>query len=882
MNPDEKPFLPEATALRQGAEARVPEEEAARADERSSRKMMDAPRDEQDRCAQLAAAVPGGLFSFRLRPDGSSCCPYANPAFLELFGLPAEDLAESAAALWATLHPDDLDRVRASVAASARTLTPWRDEFRWRRPNGEAVWVEGHAMPVREPDGSILWHGFVQDVTARKETERRLFATHERLQALLQALPVGVSFSEDATCQHITGNPMLRAQFEMTPQDNISASAPEATALGRRVRYFFDGQELREVELPLQRAVAENRVIPPLELAVQLPSGRRWIAEIRAAPLRDAQDRIIGGLAVILDITERKQAEERYQTLFEHMLDGFALHEILCDARGQPVDYRFLAVNPAFERLTGLKANAIVGKTVREVLPSTEPHWIETYGRVALTGEPASFENYARDLDQYFQVTAFRPAPRQFACLFVDITARKRAEDVLWKTQNRLAEAQKIAHLGSFEYDVATQQTVWSDEEYRIYGLEPAQPSPAYDRLLAQCIHPDDVALLHQTFTTALQRGSVYELEHRIVRPDGRVRWVYDLAHPHFDANGQLVRYIGTTLDITERQHAAEALRLGEERLRLALEGARMGTFHWTVATGDLIWSGTYRQLHGLPPGTQGSYERWLAALHPEDREPADRQIRQAMENHTDFDTEYRIPWPDGTQRWLAAKGRFFDGADGAPQRMEGVVTDITERKSDEERLRRSEERLRLATDGAELGIWYWEMSTGALEWSDRCKRHLGLPPGQEPSFEHFYAVMHPDDRDRIARLLEQARANRSDYRADYRVTWPDGSLHWISAPGRVYGAANGDLIGMGGVTIDITARQRAEEERENAAGAVGPGPEDGIDRTAGGRGGPRFQQPARRDPRPYRAGAGEREPGATAVCGPAGKSRRPPSVPPI
>ena len=156
MNPDKKPFLPETTALRQGMEARVPEEEAAGDDERSSRKMMDAPRDEQDRCAQLVATVPGGLFSFRLRPDGSTCCPYANPAFLELVGLPAEDLAESAAALWATLHPDDLDRVRDSVATSARSLTPWRDEFRWRRPNGEEIWVEGHSMPVREPDGSIL------------------------------------------------------------------------------------------------------------------------------------------------------------------------------------------------------------------------------------------------------------------------------------------------------------------------------------------------------------------------------------------------------------------------------------------------------------------------------------------------------------------------------------------------------------------------------------------------------------------------------------------------------------------------------------------------------------------------------------------------------
>ncbi|HOW62442.1 MAG TPA: PAS domain-containing protein, partial [Candidatus Contendobacter sp.] len=108
-------------------------EEAARASEQASRKMMEELREERDRFAKIVATVPGGIFSFRLRPDGSTCCPYVSPIFADLYGLHPEDLAESAAPLWAIIHPDDLDQVRASVAASARTLTPWRDEFRWRR-----------------------------------------------------------------------------------------------------------------------------------------------------------------------------------------------------------------------------------------------------------------------------------------------------------------------------------------------------------------------------------------------------------------------------------------------------------------------------------------------------------------------------------------------------------------------------------------------------------------------------------------------------------------------------------------------------------------------------------------------------------------------------
>jgi len=139
-----------------------------------------------------------------------------------------------------------------------------------------------------------------------------------------------------------------------------------------------------------------------------------------------------------------------------------------------------------------------------------------------------------------------------------DITARKEAEAALERIQTLLAESQKIAHLGSFEYVAATRTTVWSEEEYRIYGLDPAGPSPTYETLLQRCIHPDDVAALHETFTEAMQSRSVYELEHRIVRPDGSLRWVYDRAHPYFDEQGELVRYVGATLDVTERHEADE------------------------------------------------------------------------------------------------------------------------------------------------------------------------------------------------------------------------------------------------------------------------------------------------------------------------------------
>ena len=274
-------------------------------------------RAERDRFEKIVATVPGVICSFRLRPDGSTCFPYASPAIQDLYGLRPEELAESAAALWTMIHPDDLGHINAGIATSAQTMTPWRDEFRVRHPSKGEIWVEGHSMPIREPDGSLLWHGYVQDVTERKRAEQQLFVAHERLKALMESLPVGVSFSDDPSCQRVTGNAALLAQFEMTSQDNVSASAPDTAAAGRRVRYFQRERELHDTDLPLQQAVAENRVIPSTELEVRLPSGRRWFAEVTGAPLRDAKAHVIGGLAVVLDITERKQAEMALRALLE-------------------------------------------------------------------------------------------------------------------------------------------------------------------------------------------------------------------------------------------------------------------------------------------------------------------------------------------------------------------------------------------------------------------------------------------------------------------------------------------------------------------------------------------------------------------------------------
>lgn len=142
------------------------------------------------------------------------------------------------------------------------------------------------------------------------ETKAELFATRQRLRAIMDALPVGVAFATDTGCQAIEGNPMLTALFGAQPGDNLSASAPDPGATGRKVRYLAGGHELSDAELPLQRAVAEQTQICAQELEIHTPDGRRWLAEVSAAPIRDQQGSVSGALAVVSDVTERKRAQE--------------------------------------------------------------------------------------------------------------------------------------------------------------------------------------------------------------------------------------------------------------------------------------------------------------------------------------------------------------------------------------------------------------------------------------------------------------------------------------------------------------------------------------------------------------------------------------------
>jgi PAS domain S-box-containing protein len=381
----------------------------------------------EQRIESLARLAPVGIF----RSDRIGNCIYVNDRCCEMMGLPA---AASLGEGWArAVHPEDRDRVTSEWMETVEKNLPFYSEFRFLRDDGTIRWAIGQAVAeTDETERLIGYIGTITDITDRKQSEIALHQTNQRIINIWESM-TDAYVNLDREWRIIYANQVAI----QTIQQLTHLESEEF--LGRSHWEIFPSLVGGEVEREYRRAVSEQIA---LHLEVPYEPTGNWF-EAHAYPSAE-------GLGIYFhDISDRKRAEvalreseNRYRTLFESIDEGFGVCEMLFDENGTPNDYRFLEVNPAFEKMTGLEQPT--GKTARELVPNLEASWFDIYGRVALTGEPVRVENQSIAMNRWFDVNAFRvgePQDRKFAVLFTNITDRKRAD----KERERLLEREKAA-----------------------------------------------------------------------------------------------------------------------------------------------------------------------------------------------------------------------------------------------------------------------------------------------------------------------------------------------------------------------------------------------------------------------------------------------------
>lgn len=363
--------------------------------------------------------------------------------------------------------------------------------------------------------------------------------------------------------------------------------------------------------------------------------------------------------------------------------------------------HRLIFANSAMTRIAGVEAGQIVGRDLHSFPEDTLRHFLGYFDQARTSL-----------LSVEYECPVVTPAGRAtwqggwltplvenghyagMVCTVRDITELKQAQEALEHARNTLAEAQAVAQLGSFEYIAESGMTVWSRTEYRIYGLDPSEPSPAYGEMLVKCIHPEDRRLLDETFQRAIQESRVYELEHRIVWPDGTVRWVFDRAHPYVDTNGKLLRYIGTTLDITERKQLEKALRTEKEFAEGLLETAPVNVLVLDEKGGIVSFNRHLEELIGYSL-TEVKGRSWIDTFIPErERQRIQSVFKTAVTEYPTAGNINPILTRDGSEHIIEWFDTTLKDEFGALTGLLAIGIDVTEKVQADAELARHRQHL--------------------------------------------------------------------------------------------------------------------------------------------------------------------------------------------
>jgi len=382
-------------------------------------------------------------------------------------------------------------------------------------------------------------------------------------------------------------------------------------------------------------------------------------------------------------------------------------------------------------------------------------------------------------------------------------------EEALQLARGRLRNAQRIGRIGHWDFDIASNRVWWSDETHDIYGVPRGAPAGGFEGVLAH-VFPDDREAYQAAQKLFFAGQEPLDIEHRIVRRDGEVRWVRGLGEAVLDAQGRAVTLSGTVEDITDRKLAADARSASEAQFHRLTDA--MPHIVWTMhADGSHSWfNQTWLDYTGLSMEASLT-SGWSVLLHPDDAERTATLWTAALSRGEPCEIEHRLRRADGVYRWMLGRALPQFDADGWRVQWLGTLTDIDELKCATDLLEKNMFMNRIAGRMARLGSWTIDLPERKLTWSDEnCAIHE-VPPGYVPTLDEGISYFLPEDRLQVIRLVTACAEHGTAYEFILPKMTAKGRRIWVRSLGEAVRDADGRIIRLQGAFQDITEQKAAE-----------------------------------------------------------------------
>ena len=707
------------------------------------------------------------------------------------------------------IHPEDRDRVRQTLKQAAESSQGFDYEHRLLMPDGRVKHLHVLAKAMPDSTGGIEFVGAVRDITAAKIADEKLRQSEAELRQMIEAIPQQVFVFDPEW------NPLFANRREL---EYIGLTLEEAQSTDALAGVFHE-EDRKRLQEARERARSDGA---PVEIEVRI-RGRdgqyRWFL-VRDNPLRDEQGHVLRWYGTRTDIEDRKQAEEevrntaaQWQATFDAVQDSVLLLD---------KDFRILRANHASAELLGLPFDKIVGGHCYDLIHGTFAPPAECpLAKMRQSRRHEEADVLARKGGPWLSVSVnpqFDSSGELIQVVHVarDITERKRAEEALRRAEGYLVEAQRLTHTGAWATNAVPDPLYWSEELFRLYGFDPQRGFPTHDQAV-QRVHPEDRDRYTQAFHRVIHQKMDSDVEFRTVLPDGTIRYLYGLGHPILNTNGDVVEVVGTTVDITERRRAEEALRESETLFRTFVDHAEDAFFMLDFEQGTIIdvnrcacegLGYTRQELIGMTP---------LAFDVDLDRTTLESITAQAATGGTVMFDRHWHRRKDGSLFPVEVQTSVF--RHGGRRFLLKVARDITERIRAEKAIRQSEAELQQILDAAPQHLAVLGPDRRRMYLNKAVLEYLGMTheEGQTCDLSNLF---HPDDLEQLNRKVESGFSTGSQVESEARMPRHDGAYRWFLLRYKPLHDEQGRITRWVVTATDIEERKQAEErlQHENVA----------------------------------------------------------------